>query len=194
MNSSDLKTLSLICTVLVLLGAAWAIVKLLKRRPDSGLDTAILETFERAGAGVVDLVRHPGGGFPAGPRGDGDPVRADLLLGPARVHHHHAYPPRRPSAPWSGCRSFSAAAVRAGVCRLVRPVQHLHPGLRLPLRSGHHRPGRRSQAVSGADREDSMGAVDLRLLPQLRPRPADAQLPSAARRPAARPGCCSSSC
>jgi phosphatidate cytidylyltransferase len=43
----DWQTLSLIGAVLVLLGAAWGIVTLLKRRPDSGLDAAILETFAR---------------------------------------------------------------------------------------------------------------------------------------------------
>jgi phosphatidate cytidylyltransferase len=39
------KTLSLICPVLVLLGIAWTVVKVLKRRPESGIDAAILETF-----------------------------------------------------------------------------------------------------------------------------------------------------
>jgi len=39
------RTLCLIGTVLVLLGAATAVVKVLQRRPDSGIDPAILETF-----------------------------------------------------------------------------------------------------------------------------------------------------
>ena len=60
------------------------------------------------------------------------------------------------------------------------------------------RPGRRPQTVFGTGREDSMGAVDLRLLLQLCARPADAQA-AAARGPArrgrrARPACCFSSC
>ncbi len=42
---SDVRTLSLIGAVLILLGTSWAIVKLLRRRPESGIDPAILETF-----------------------------------------------------------------------------------------------------------------------------------------------------
>jgi len=42
---SDGRTLGLIGAVLVLLGLCWAIVKILKRRPESGIDAAILETF-----------------------------------------------------------------------------------------------------------------------------------------------------
>lgn len=42
---SDPRTLSLIGAVLLLLGASWAIVQVLKRRPESGIDAAILETF-----------------------------------------------------------------------------------------------------------------------------------------------------
>lgn len=38
-------TLILIGTVLLLLGCAWVVVKVLKRRPESGIDPAILETF-----------------------------------------------------------------------------------------------------------------------------------------------------
>ena len=45
MNSFDAQTLSLIGTVLLLLGCAWAVVKVLKRRPESGIDPAILESF-----------------------------------------------------------------------------------------------------------------------------------------------------
>jgi len=44
-NVSDRTTLILIGAVLVLLGVAWLIVKVLKRRPESGIDMAILETF-----------------------------------------------------------------------------------------------------------------------------------------------------
>ncbi len=44
---SDPKTLSLIGAVLTLLGASWGIVKVLRRRPESGIDPAILETFHR---------------------------------------------------------------------------------------------------------------------------------------------------
>lgn len=42
---SDPLTLSLIGAVLVLLGCSWAVVKVLERRPESGIDPAILETF-----------------------------------------------------------------------------------------------------------------------------------------------------
>ncbi len=45
MDIFDPRTMSLICPVLALLGIAWAVVKLLKRRPESGIDAAILETF-----------------------------------------------------------------------------------------------------------------------------------------------------
>ncbi len=42
---NDQRTLSLIGTVLVLLGAAEIVLQLLRRRPESGIDAAILETF-----------------------------------------------------------------------------------------------------------------------------------------------------
>lgn len=45
MNIFDPRTMSLIGAVLVLLGAAEVIVWALRRRPASGIDTAILETF-----------------------------------------------------------------------------------------------------------------------------------------------------
>lgn len=45
MNISDPRTVSLIGAVLFVLLIAWAIVKLLERRPESGIDAAILETF-----------------------------------------------------------------------------------------------------------------------------------------------------
>lgn len=45
MNIFDLRTLFLIGTVLVLLGAAETVVRILSRRPESGIDAAILEMF-----------------------------------------------------------------------------------------------------------------------------------------------------
>jgi phosphatidate cytidylyltransferase len=42
---SDSRTIWLIVVVLVLLGIAWLIIKVLRRRPDSGIDVAILDTF-----------------------------------------------------------------------------------------------------------------------------------------------------
>jgi phosphatidate cytidylyltransferase len=42
---SDSRTLWLIGVVLLLLSIAWASIKVLKRRPESGIDMAILETF-----------------------------------------------------------------------------------------------------------------------------------------------------
>jgi phosphatidate cytidylyltransferase len=45
LNIFDARTLSLIGAVLVLLAAATAVVQVLRRRPESGIDTAILETF-----------------------------------------------------------------------------------------------------------------------------------------------------
>ena len=45
MSITDGRTLGLIGTVLVLLFISWAIVEILKRRPESGIDAAILETF-----------------------------------------------------------------------------------------------------------------------------------------------------
>jgi phosphatidate cytidylyltransferase len=42
---SDSRTLWLIGAVLVLLSIAWAVIKILKRRPESGIDVAILDTF-----------------------------------------------------------------------------------------------------------------------------------------------------
>jgi len=41
----DPKTLGLVCGVLVLLGAATAVVSVLRRRTDSGIDAAIVQTF-----------------------------------------------------------------------------------------------------------------------------------------------------
>lgn len=46
MSIFDARTLGLIGAVLVLLGSAWGVVKILKRRPESGIDPAILETFD----------------------------------------------------------------------------------------------------------------------------------------------------
>ncbi len=45
MNISDARTLWLVGAVLTLLFAAWGIIKILERRPESGIDAAILETF-----------------------------------------------------------------------------------------------------------------------------------------------------
>ncbi len=45
MNIFDPRTLSLIGSVLLLLAAATVVVQVLKRRPESGIDAAILETF-----------------------------------------------------------------------------------------------------------------------------------------------------
>ena len=42
----DARTLSLIGTVLLLLFAASVVVRVLKRRPESGIDAAILDTFQ----------------------------------------------------------------------------------------------------------------------------------------------------
>ena len=47
MNLFDPRTLSLVGAVLLLLGAATAIIQILRRRPESGIDTAILETFRQ---------------------------------------------------------------------------------------------------------------------------------------------------
>ena len=47
MNIFDKQTLSLIGAVLVLLGSSWLIVHILRRRPESGIDAAIIETFHR---------------------------------------------------------------------------------------------------------------------------------------------------
>ena len=44
-TDSDKRTLYLMGAVLVLLFVAWGMIKILKRRPDSGIDAAILETF-----------------------------------------------------------------------------------------------------------------------------------------------------
>lgn len=41
------ETMGLIGTVLVLLGTLWAVVKILERRPRSGIDATILDTFHR---------------------------------------------------------------------------------------------------------------------------------------------------
>ncbi len=43
----DPKTLGLLGGVLLVLGAAWGVVGALRKRPDSGLDQAIIETFRR---------------------------------------------------------------------------------------------------------------------------------------------------
>ena len=71
-------------------------------------------------------------------------------------------------------------------------LQHHDPGLRLPADPRLDRHGGRLQAVPGTDGEDRGGAIDLRLLPELRPGPFDAGYSSRARGPTR--GCCSSSC
>ena len=45
LKSMDMRTWGLVVGVLVLLGAATGIVQMLKRRADSGIDSAVLETF-----------------------------------------------------------------------------------------------------------------------------------------------------
>ena len=49
----------------------------------------------------------------------------------------------------------------------LRAVQHLDSGVRVSVHSGAHRDRGRLQAVSGAHGQDSIRAVDLRLLPEL---------------------------
>ncbi len=49
----------------------------------------------------------------------------------------------------------------------LRAVQHLDPGVRVPVHPGPHCAGRRLQAVSGARGQDPIGPVDLRVLPEL---------------------------
>jgi phosphatidate cytidylyltransferase len=46
-NIFDLTTSILACAVLLLLGASWVIIHVLGRRPESGIDAAIIETFRR---------------------------------------------------------------------------------------------------------------------------------------------------
>jgi phosphatidate cytidylyltransferase len=46
-NIFNVSTMTLIGAVLVLLGFSWAIVQILERRPESGIDATILDTFHR---------------------------------------------------------------------------------------------------------------------------------------------------
>ena len=82
MNVINNKSLlGLIGGVLLLLGIAEVILRILKRRPESGIDTAILETFRLRVAPVGDPVLRVGGRLLAWSNGHDHPLLSDLILG-----------------------------------------------------------------------------------------------------------------
>ena len=175
MNIFDLRTLSLIGAVLVLLGCAWTIVKVLKRRPESGIDPAILETFHLRVRAWWILFAVLAAAFLFGH------VTTVVLFGLISFWALREFITLTPTRPgdhrtlfWVFFLFTPLQFVLVGTGYL-RAVQHRDPGLRLPVRAGADRLGRRLQAVPGTDGEDSVGAADLRLLPQLCAGAVDAQ-------------------
>ena len=175
-SDADNEPCGLIGAVLVLLFAAWGIVKILKRRPESGIDAAILETFRLrvrawwilfAVLAAAFLLGHVATvvlfgliSFWA--------LREFITLTPTRPGDHRTlfwvfflFTPLQFVLVGMGYRYY-------GLYSIVIPV---YAFLFVPAR---HRHGRRLQAVPGADGEDSGRPADLRLLPELCPGPVDA--------------------
>ena len=183
MNISDSRTLSLIGVVLVLLGIAWAIVKVLKRRPESGIDPAILETFRLRVRAWWILFAMLAAAFLLG---HWTTVVLFGLISFWALREFITLTPTRPGDHrtlfWVFFLFTPLQFVLVGM-GLLRTVQHRDPGLRLPLHSRAHRHGRRLQAVPGADGEDPVRAADLRLLPELRAGAVDAEAARCQRQP-----------
>ena len=71
----------------------------------------------------------------------------------------------------AGVRILHATPIHPGRLQLLRAVQHFHTGIRVLVHTGPRGHGGRFQAVPGADCKDSIGIVDLRLLPEFRAGP-----------------------
>ena len=150
-----------------------------------------------ARACLVGALLDPGRHVLHRPDGHGRALGPGRFLGPPRVHHAHAHAARRPSHAVHRLLRDHALAVRARGPGEVSAVQHHDPRLCVSHHSRFDRHGGRLQAIPGADGEDRGRAVDLRLLPELRPGPLDAAArkePGATLTPGPTPGCCSSSC
>ena len=191
------RTLGLVGGVLVLLGAATAVVHVLRRRADSGIEPG-----------------HPArpSAAASAPGGSAAVLAAAFLIGQTAtvvlfgliafwaLREFITLTPTRPGDHrtlfWVFFLCTPLQFVLVGMQR-VRALQHRDPGLRVPVHSRADRHVGRLQAVPGADGEDPGRAVDLRLLPELRPALLDARNSgrrgTKAKRPAATPGCCSSS-
>ena len=168
--------MSLMGAVLLLLFVAWGVIKILERRPESGIDTAILATFRlrvRAWSilfavlaaafllpHVVTVVLFGLISFWA--------LREFITLTPTRPGDHRTlfwvfflFTPLQFVLVGMGYGYY-------GLYSVVIPVYALS------LHSRPHRLGRRLEAVSGADGEDPGRTVDLRVLLELRPGTVDA--------------------
>ena len=81
----------------MLLFAAWGVIKILKRRPESGIDPAILETFRLRVRAWWILFAVLAAAFLLASRRDHRAVLSDFVLGIAGVHYRDSHPARRPS-------------------------------------------------------------------------------------------------
>ena len=104
----------------------------------------------------------------AGPRRVDPALQPDLVSRAPRVRHARADRPGDHRALFWSLLRRHAAAVLPRLDRVVRPVQHPDPGLRLDLPRHPHRARGRHRALSRAHRDQPVGADDLRLLRELR--------------------------
>ena len=107
----------------------------------------------------------------------GDPVRPDVLSRPARVHHPDPDPPGRPRTLFWAFFVFVPLQYVLVALQLVRALRHPDPRLCVSVRAGAQRHGRRYGGLSGAHRQDPVGADGLRLLRQPRAGAAHARDP-----------------
>ena len=99
--------------VLVLLAAATVVIRALRARNDSGLNTAILETFRMRVHAWWVLCSILAATFFIGQTATVVLFGPGRLLGPAGVHHAHAHAARRPPHAVQGLLRHHALAVRA---------------------------------------------------------------------------------
>ncbi|CEG54244.1 hypothetical protein PXNS11_330009 [Stutzerimonas xanthomarina] len=108
----------------------------------------------------------------ARPHRRGDPFLPGVVLRVTRIHDTDADAQQRLSGLGRGVLPGAAATVSAGSGRLVRPVCHLHSGLRVPVAADPGVAGWRHHAFSRTCLEGAMGPDDRSLLRLPRPCPA----------------------
>ena len=183
--------------VLVLLAAATVIIRALRARNDSGLNTAILETFRMRVHAWWVLCSILAATFFIGQ------TATVVLSGLGAFWALREFITLTPTRPGDHRTLFIVFFV-------ITPLQFVLVGMEnyplysivIPVyafldHSRLDRHGGRLQAIPGTDGEDRGRAADLRLLPELRPGPLDAatrRCPGPRSRPGPTPGCCSSSC
>ncbi len=178
----DQRTLGLVGGVLIVLLAATVLVQALRRRPDAGINAAILETFRLRVHAWWVLCSVLAAAFIIGKAATVVmfgliafwALREFITLTPTRPGDHR-------TLFWVFFLLTPLQFVLVGMA-WYEAYQHRHSRLRVPLRPCADRHCRRLQAFSGADGEDSGRAADLRLLPQPRPGAVDAATAAERRR------------